>query len=247
MSKMFAASIWQLKSANLQQSSTDELQKEAFRQALLYLVMMGMSWILLLMMVNLRHLTCMFDGFLFSHYHELSVDCKSLYIEHYYLWMTALCLIPLQGFMNSLLYFRPHMVHVWKKWRKSRRERKTNIAPEKLDNDCNITPQQSSLCVVAKQTSEDNNFDGSSAGHVISSWFSGLPPRVRTKNDRASPSEQVAVSSKKMNSSFFTQRRQTQNCERNVFPLSKSRTNIFLATEIDLLRVESTRQARKAL
>lgn len=79
------------------------LQKELAIQSAMYLVALYLSWFVYLV---------------------IAVHLDKYLMSHYSLWAFVYFLIPLQGFLNSITYFRPRFVRLWAKYRKERLRKK---------------------------------------------------------------------------------------------------------------------------
>jgi hypothetical protein len=102
-----------------------KLRREVFQQCFQYLAAVYLTWLV---------------------YLSITVKSEEFITSHYELWILVFFLGGIQGFLNSMIYFRPRVVRYWRNWKKmSRRQqnlKKQNNTP--LSSEVASTDQGSS-------------------------------------------------------------------------------------------------------
>lgn len=95
-------------------SALSHMRAEVFWQSVLYLVALYLTWFV---------------------YLSVTVHAERYITSHYALWTFLFFIAPLQGFLNSLCYFRPRLSRHWRKWRKSHRGKKKRASQDSANSE----------------------------------------------------------------------------------------------------------------
>mmetsp|Transcript_736 Transcript_736/g.1206 ORF Transcript_736/g.1206 Transcript_736/m.1206 type:complete len:586 (-) Transcript_736:240-1997(-) len=91
------------KKTKRKQTPLTMLRREVFWQSFMYLVALYLTWLI---------------------YISVTVNTKDYILSHYGLWTFVFFITGIQGFLNSLVYFRPRIARYWASWRKETKKKK---------------------------------------------------------------------------------------------------------------------------
>jgi hypothetical protein len=95
-----------------------KLRREVFQQCLQYLAAVYLTWLV---------------------YLSVTVKSEKFLTSHYELWMLVFFLGGIQGFLNSMIYFRPRVVRYWRNWKKTQQKKQKDKRKESTPSFSDVT------------------------------------------------------------------------------------------------------------